>query len=60
MADDHGGLPVSRVARRAHEALASLTLGLVVVHVLAVLVMSALHGENLVRAMITGRKRGSS
>jgi cytochrome b len=40
-----------------HEALASLTLALVVVHVLAVLAMSVLHGENLIKAMITGRKQ---
>jgi cytochrome b len=39
-----------------HEGLAAVTLALVCVHVLAVVVMSALHGENLVRAMITGRK----
>jgi cytochrome b len=41
----------------AHEALASLTLALVAVHVIAVFAMSGWHGENLVRAMITGRKR---
>jgi cytochrome b len=46
-----------RWLEEVHEALASLTLGLVAVHVAAVLVMSAWHGENLVRAMITGKKR---
>ncbi len=40
-----------------HEGLASLTLALVAVHVLAAAVMSLVQGENLVRAMITGRKR---
>lgn len=49
-----------RWLEEAHEALASLTLGLVAVHVGAVVVMSAWHGENLVRAMITGKKRTDS
>jgi cytochrome b len=40
-----------------HEGLASVTLALVGLHVLAVAIMSVVHGESLVRAMITGRKR---
>jgi cytochrome b len=43
--------------KELHESLASVTLVLVGIHVLAVAVMSAVHGENLVRAMISGRKR---
>lgn len=42
-----------------HEALASTMLAVVGVHVLAVIVSSRLHHENLVRAMITGRKHGA-
>lgn len=40
-----------------HEGLASVTLALVGLHVLAVAIMTVVHGENLVLAMITGRKR---
>lgn len=41
-----------------HEALAGLALGLVCVHVAGVVVSSWLHRENLVGAMISGKKMG--
>jgi len=39
-----------------HEAIASTMLALIGVHIAAVILSSWLHGENLVRAMITGNK----
>ncbi|HEY5762955.1 MAG TPA: cytochrome b/b6 domain-containing protein [Rhodocyclaceae bacterium] len=41
-----------------HEAAAQAMLAVVAIHVAGVLVSSVLHRENLVRAMLTGRKHG--
>jgi cytochrome b len=42
----------------AHEAIASLALAVVVIHITAAIIMSVLQKENLVKAMVTGKKRG--
>ena len=42
----------------AHDAIASLALALVIVHIAAAVIMSLLQKENLVRAMVNGKKQG--
>lgn len=44
----------------AHEALAELMLATVILHILGVVIGSYFHRENLVTAMISGRKNGET
>jgi len=49
----------SKWVEEIHEALANSLAVLIALHVAGVVASSLAHGENLVRAMVTGRKRRS-
>lgn len=52
--------PTAEVFKKLHEALSWIMVALVVFHVAGVVVESRVHHENLVLAMITGRKPGEA
>ena len=52
-----GGEKAKGAVGGLHSALANITLGLVVLHILGVGFACSMHRENLVFAMVTGRKR---
>ena len=60
-ADEAGaGQPGEReegAMEEVHGALANITLGLIILHILGVLLASVRHHENLIAAMISGQKR---
>ena len=52
-----GGQGGDSIVGDLHSALANITLGLVILHILGVGLASFMHRENLVAAMLSGRKR---
>jgi cytochrome b len=46
------------IASEAHEVVANVVLGLVIIHIIAAIGMSLIERQNLVRSMINGKKQG--
>lgn len=53
----YGGRSFRRLIEGIHELASNLTLALVIAHIVGVLLASFAHSENLIVAMITGKKR---
>lgn len=51
---------LSELAEELHQGFTALLILLVSIHLLGVVVSSLVHGENLIRAMVTGHKREKS
>jgi cytochrome b len=49
---------LGNLASEAHEAVASLALGLAIIHIIAAIGMSLIERQNLVRSMVSGKKKG--
>jgi cytochrome b len=43
----------------AHETIANIALGVVIIHIAAAIIMSLVQKENLIRSMVTGKKQGA-
>jgi len=46
------------IASEAHEVVANIVLGLVIIHIIAAIGMSLIERQNLVRSMVNGKKQG--
>jgi cytochrome b len=47
------------VVGEVHEAIASIAMAVVVIHIAAAVIMSFMQKENLIRSMVTGKKQGA-